>query len=260
MAQHNLFRGGLSTRRNGWSFGMYPSADVGPNDFMEAASHQTPVDYAITWGLAPGNPCHEAPQRSSFMAQAAYFRELETPLLVGDVINAVIMPRFSSLIDLHYINCCPQPGLTLQVRLRGNADSLGGSEASPVPLTIATIDLGEVTWGSILQLPTQPAAGDGSDAGGGEADEDTGVIDPGDVFMQGQPGTIYFNQNDMLQLVITGLPEEGIDLDCLRFAMTPVMREYLRGDWISCMDCCGAPPAVPRPAPAAPEDPEVPEG
>ena len=96
MATHNLFRGGLSTRANGWSFAMYPSTDVDPNGFMEGAAHKTPVDYSLTWGLAPGNQCHEAPQRSGFMAQHAYFRDLAVPLAVGDVINAVIMPRFSS--------------------------------------------------------------------------------------------------------------------------------------------------------------------
>ena len=247
MATHNLFRGGLSTRANGWSFAMYPSTDVDPNGFMEGAAHKTPVDYSLTWGLAPGNQCHEAPQRSGFMAQHAYFRDLAVPLAVGDVINAVIMPRFSSLIDLFYVNCCPQPGFTLSVRLRGNADSLGGSEATPVPLTIGTINMGDVTWGSILRLPAQPTGGDGSTAPGGTEDPTTGVIDPGDVNLLGQPGAIYFNQNDMLQLVVTALPEEGVDLNCLRFAISPVMREYLRGDWISCMDCCGAPPAVPAP-------------
>lgn len=243
MATHNLFRGGMRTD-TGWTMRMYPSTDVGPNDFMEAAAHKTPVHYAISWGLAPAAPCEDGPIRKGFMAQASYFEDHE--LAVGDVINAVILPRFSSMIDLWYINCCPQPGLTFEVRVRGNSDSLGGTEAVPVPLTIATIDMGLVTHGSILRLPAQPAAGDGAtDAVGGAESAFTGILDPGDVFMQGQPGAIYFNQNDMLQIVVTAVPAEGVDLDCLRFALSPVMREYDRGDVISCVMCCGTPNAVP---------------
>lgn len=252
MAEHNLFRGGLSTRRNGWAMSMYPSADVTPNECFETAAHKTPVHFSNTWGLAPGNPCNDSPLQSTFQSQHAYFRDLATELVEGDVINAVILPRFSSLIDLFYINCCPQPGLELELRIRGNSDSLGGTETDPVPLTIATLDLGEVTWGSIIPLPAQPA-GDGSAAGGGEKDPDTGAYDPGDILLAGQPGTIFFNQNDMLQLVITSLPEDGIDLNCLRMALSPVMREYLRGDWIECLGCCGVPPAVPTPGPVDPE-------
>lgn len=259
MATHNLFRGGASTRRtSGFSFSMYPSAEVGPNDAMESAAHKTPVHFALTWGLAPGDPCcRDNPCRTSFMAQHAYFRELDTPLAVGDVINTVILPRFTSLIDLFYMNCCPQPGLVMELRVRGNSDSLGGTDEVPVPVTLATLDFGEVTWGSIIPIPAAPA-GDGSPAAGGEPDEETGEIDPGDVLVAGQPGTIFFNQNDMLQLVITSLPEDGIDMGCLRMALSPVVREYLRGDWIDCMGgCCGDMAVPSTPVEPAPEpDPE----
>lgn len=251
MATHNLFRGGASTRRtSGFSFSMFPSAEVGPNDAMESAAHKTPVHFALTWGLAPGDPCcRDNPCRTSFMAQNAYFRDLETPLAVGDVINAVILPRFTSLIDLFYMNCCPQPGLTMELRVRGNSDSLGGTKDAPVPVTLATLDFGEVTWGSIIPIPTQPA-GDGNPAPGGQDG------DPGDVFVTGQPGTIFFNQNDMLQLVITSLPPDGIDWGCMRMALSPVVREYLRGDWIDCMGgCCGDMAVPSNPNPTAPVDP-----
>lgn len=246
MATHNLFRGGLRTN-TGWEMRMFPSTDVEPNGAMEAAAHKTPVHYAISWGLAPGYQCQDSPIRQGFMAQASYFAD--HPIAVGDVINAVILPRFSSLVDLFYLNCCPQPGLTVEVRIRGNADSLGGNETTPAPITLATLDLGEVTWGSIIPLPATQPTGDGSaDAEGGEESEANGYRDPGDVFVVGQPGTIFFNQNDMLQIVVTAIPEDGIDLNCLRFGLSPVTREYLRGDIIECLQCCGTMPAVPTSA------------
>lgn len=217
MTTHNLFRGGMSTRKNGWSLAMFPSTEPGPDDAMEAASHKGPVDYALTWGFAPGMSCEEAPQRSAFMAQQQYFRELDAEIAVGDVINAVMLPRFSRLIDVLYMNCCPQKGLKANLVVRGNAASLGGTTDTPAPIVLAEIDFGTLTWGKAINLT---------------------------AFAK----TPYFDQNDMLQLVFTAVPAAGIDMNCLRFALSPIVREYFRGDWIECISCCGVKPAVPSPA------------
>lgn len=216
MTTHNLFRGGMSTRKNGWSFAMFPSVEAGPDDAMESAAHKGPVHYALTWGFAPGMSCEEAPQRSAFMAQQQYFRELDAEIAVGDVINAVMLPRFSRLIDLVYMNCCPQEGLKANLVVRGNSASLGGTTEVPAPIVLAEIDFGTLTWGTAINLA---------------------------AFTK----TPYFDQNDMLQLVITSVPAAGIDMNCLRFALSPVVREYFRGDWIECISCCGVKPAVPAP-------------
>ncbi|MFV0512494.1 MAG: hypothetical protein ACK5MY_02490 [Jhaorihella sp.] len=253
MPEHNLFRGG-GRADNGWMMRMYPSVEVGPNCHMESAAHKDPVHFSLTWCLAPGMQCHDSPLRASFMAQAAYFRDLDAPLAVGDEINAVILPRMTSLIDLWVMNCCPIEGLEFEIRIRGNADSLGGTTDAPVPVTLATVDMGQVTWGTIVSIPAQPAGDGAADADGGELSGTTGEYDPGDVDPTPNAGQIFFNQNDMLQLVVTALPADGLTqdmLNCMRFAVSPVIREYMRGDLLECLGCCGTPPAVPT-APVAP--------
>lgn len=199
MAEHNLFRGGQCTNNPGYR--MFPQREQAPDSPMESAAHKTPVTFGLSWGLAPARGRPFTPVRSGFLGQAEYFECLEEPLAVGDVVNAVIMPRMSSLIDLWYFNCKEVAGLEAEIRVRGNAESLGA------PIVLATIDFGEVNpHGAIV--PITPGGGHDS--------------------------AIYFDQNDMLQLVFTAVPAD-FDPSCIRFGMTPIMREYCHGDMIECL-------------------------
>lgn len=219
MAIHNLFRSGLGTSNPGYA--MYPSVEQHPDKPMESAAHKTPVHFGLSWGLAPSRGKPYTDLRTGFLAQAAYFDCLTAPLAVGDVINAVVMPKASSLIDLWYFNCKAIPGLTMELRVRGNADSLGGTLAAPVPVVLGTIDFGVAnTRGDLIDFSAVSA-------GGGDADGQ-------DVAGADHYHGVYFDQNDMLQLVITAVPAD-LDPSCIRFGMTPVVREYCHGDIIECL-------------------------
>lgn len=225
MAEHNLFRGAGATSNPGYR--MLPSTDVEPDGVMEAAAHKTPVVFALSWGLAPTEGLPFTGVRDGFKHQAEYFRCLDAPLAVGDVIQAVIMPKFSTLFDLWYFNCEAIPGLEMELRVRGNADSLGGTAAAPAPITLATINFGDFTGGSLVDF-SAVSAGDGDADSGEDAEADTDVA--GAAFHHG----VYFDQNDMLQLVVTAVPA-NFDPSCIRFGMSPIVREYCRGDMIECL-------------------------
>ena len=201
MAEHNLFKGGRATSRLDHS--MLPSVEQTPNGPMESAAHKVPTHFALSWGLAPSRGLPFTGERRGFLEQARYFECLEAPVAVGDIIHAVIMPRLTSLVDLWFANCKAIPGLTAEVRVRGNAASVGA------PVVLGTIDFGvENPNGSLMNFA---------------------AINSG-----GQTNGVYFDQNDMLQIVITAVPA-SLDLSCIRFAMSPVIREYCRGDLIDCI-------------------------
>jgi hypothetical protein len=99
----------------------------------------------------------------------------------------------SSLEKIWLNNAFAVPGLTFTLRVRGNSASNGGTITAPAPITIATIDA-NVVGDRLITIPA----------------------------------SIYFDQNDMLELVITALPVTGFD--CLDMVVGPTMDEYCRGD------------------------------
>ena len=212
MAEHNLFLGGLATM-NGHYRGL-PSVEQTPNGAMTPTTHKQQGRYSLLRDLAwkddTGGPSTGESRGSRFLAD---YLSCNT-LAVGDVLNLVIMPKWSSILGIWWMVHDPLPGFTFDLRLRGNANSLGGTPAVPVPLTLATgVDGGLVA----------PVA-----AGPGYAPTGLIGIDPA---AQGDPLApgIYFDQNDMLQLVITGLPPEGIA--CSRICIAPVMETYCEGSY-----------------------------
>jgi hypothetical protein len=192
MTTHKLFLGGSRTPNLGYA--MFPSSDVTPDCEFESDNRRGPVAFSITRTLTFKDGCGPCGCQSDCgpgsQALQQYY-ECNT-FAVDDIIQTHILPRLSSLERVWLNIITPVPGLTFELRVRGNAASLGGTVAAPVPQVLGTIDAG-VAGNSLLTLPAP----------------------------------MYLDQNDMLELVITGYPVGGIE--CLCMMVSPLVFEYCRG-------------------------------
>lgn len=216
MPTHNLFRGGLRTNNAGHT--ILPATDIGPEDTFDVAAHKTPALFGLSWGLAPGFHYGHRPGRNAFDSQREYFAQLETPLAVGDVINAIIVPRMSLLRTVWLANYNQIDGLEISIRLRGN------SQTPAAPLSIGTFDFNdEIPNGRIVaDYPRVTTTNVTIDQG---TDPDV-VVSSATVV----PAP-YTQRNDMLQLVVTAVPED-LDVCQINFAMTAVLQRFEFGDTI----------------------------
>jgi hypothetical protein len=186
---HALFRGG--SRTNNPQYAMFPQVDVAPDDEFEADNRRGPIRFSITERITFKEGCGPCgcDQETGSQALAHYYKC--NSIAVDDVIQTHILPRYASLEKVWWMNAKALPGATMQLRIRGNAASLGGTPAAPVPQVLHTFDLATEGNG----LLTFPA--------------------------------VYFDQNDMLELVVTGVPVGG--LECMNLIISPVVEEYCRG-------------------------------
>lgn len=210
MAIHDIFLGGQRTPRGGF-YEMLPSVEPLPNGAMTPATHKDGGNYSVTrhlfWKDEDNMPRTGASEGSRALCD--YLQRNE--IAAGDVLNLVIIPRHTSLLKVWWMVHKPLAGFTFDLQVRGNAQSLGGTLAAPVPIPLVT------------GVDASMAA---SDAEGCNLPSGLIGIDP---TVQGDPNAegIYFDQNDMLQMVITGLPDEGIG--CSELMISPVFETYCRG-------------------------------
>lgn len=210
MAEHNIFLGGLSTRN--WFYQGLPSTEQTPNGAMTGTTHKHQGRFSLNRHLiwkdsdcGPATGCK--PVGSLFLADYIANHEIE----VGDVLNIMMLPKQTSLLGVWWKVTAGLAGFTFDLRVRGNANSLGGTLAAPAPIALASgldgavepIEVGHVPSGLI---GVDPAA-------------------QGDPLAPG----IYFDQNDMLQLVVVSLPPEGIA--CSDLTISAVMESYCEGDF-----------------------------
>lgn len=210
MAEHNIFLGGLSTRN--WFYQGLPSTEQFPNGAMTGTTHKHQGRFSLNRHLAwkdtdCGPRTGYKPVGSLFLADYLAANEIA----VGDVLNVMILPKQTSLLGVWWKVTTPLDGFTFDLQVRGNANSLGGTLAVPAPITleagldgaVAPIELGHIPSGLI-------------------------GIDPA---AQGDPNApgMYFDQNDMLQMVIASLPPEGIA--CSDLTISAVMESYCEGDF-----------------------------
>lgn len=211
MAEHNLFLGGQRTPRGGF-YEMLPSADATPNQSMTPATHKEAAQFSLTRHLAWKED--HCPKTGASQGSAALCDYLDRNVIAaGDVINLVIMSKHTSLLKVWWKIDAALTGFTFDLQVRGNAQSLGGTVTAPVPVVIATDVDG-------AQAPT--------DAEGCNFPSGVIGIDPaaqGDPLAEG----IYFDQNDMLQLVVKTLPPEGIA--CSEIMVSPVVETYCEGSY-----------------------------
>lgn len=203
MTTHNLFFGGQRTNNPEWA--MLPSVEPKPDDYMEPDARGTPVWFSLTRRLTFRNTCASCGGCSDICpgcpppadlckcggkkmdgGSAALAKYVEGNSIVeGDILNSVIVPKGSALAYVWWKVANPVPGLTLELRVRGNASSVGGTALAPVPIVLGTID-------------------------GAACDE-------GLICVPAFNGCLpYFNQNDMLQVVVSSLPAPDPDAcnDC----------------------------------------------
>lgn len=192
MATHNLFDGG-NRRVVTFPVTFYPSCDVLPDQNFEPDNRGSPVVFSLNkrlhWNAFPDQcDCTDIGVAAAGMAE--YLEN--TPIVVGDIINVNILPIESSLerVWIKVNKACA--GFTFDLVVRGNAESLGGTPLAPVPMVVASgIDAG-VTGSDLIVLPAP----------------------------------VYLNQNDMLELHITGLGPDGIG--CSDVIISPVVHTYCR--------------------------------
>lgn len=210
MAEHNIFLGGLSTRN--WFYQGLPSTEQTPNGAMTGTTHKHQGRFSLNRHLiwkdsdcGPATGCK--PVGSLFLADYIANHEIK----VGDILNIMMLPKQTSLLGVWWKVTTPLEGFTFSLRARGNANSLGGALAAPAPRTIAT-------------------ALDGAAAPVEDGHVPSGLIGI-DPAMQGDPLApgIYFDQNDMLQLVVDTLPPEGIA--CSDLTISAVMESYCEGSF-----------------------------
>lgn len=204
---HNLHLGGQRTLNADWT--MFPQALPGIDDHMQVDNRRGPARFSNTrWldfdssaqVLASAVPAQVSPEAHGSAGLRDYLRRTE--INVGDVIVTHVLPRFTSLDKVHWcVAKCVTP-FKFDIRVRGQSASVGA------PVVIAAgIDGGVVGSGLI----------DIAKINGGE--------------------TLYFDQNDVLEIVVTDMPptDVGTDgtftggLNGLGLAITAVQEEFFRG-------------------------------
>lgn len=210
MPTHDLFLGGQRTPRGGF-YEMLPQVEPKPNQAMTPATHKDGGNYSVTRHLfwKDDDDCPKTGASEGSRALADYLTREE--ILVNDVINLVIMPKHTSLLKVWWMIHEALDGFTFDLQIRGNAQSLGGTLAAPAPILLAEdVDASMVaTDAEKCNIPSGLIG-----------------IDPaaqGDPLAEG----IYFDQNDMLQLVVKTLPAAGIS--CSELMISPVLETYCRG-------------------------------
>lgn len=195
MAIHNLFFGGAPTHRN-HGYAMFPQYEVGPDDTMHPDNRGAPCLFSLNrrliWedccsrcgcGVGSGCACGSGSRLDGGSSALKHYLE-ENPVAVGDVINAVILPKETMLQYVWWKVEKAITPFTFDIVVRGNAASLGGTTAVPVPVVIAA-----GLSGSVL---------------------DSGMIDV--TALNGGP--LWLDQNDMLQVIIRSLPPLVDTSDC----------------------------------------------
>lgn len=195
MATHNLFFGGQ--RAYNLYGNMFPQVEPEPDGVMDPDARGTPVWFSLTRRLTFRDTCTSCGgcsdacpgcEPTSLCTCSGSNRKLDggsqalraylenNVIAEGDIINSVIIPKGSALAYLWWKVANPVPGLVVDIRVRGNAASVGGTTEVPVPIVIAQdVDAGTCAEGLICVPP----------------------------FNGCHP---YFDQNDMLQVVIKTLP------------------------------------------------------
>ena len=210
MAQHDIFLGGQRTPRGGF-YEMLPSTAPKQNQEMTPTTHKDGGNYSLSRHLFWNRPT-DCPSTGASEGSAALCDYLSRNEIVeGDILNIVIMSRQTSLLKIWWMIHKPLAGFTFDLQIQGTSQSLGGTEAAPAPIVLAEdVDAGLAP----------------SDALGCNFPSGLIGIDPaaqGDPLAEG----IYFDQNDMLQLVVKTLPDEGIS--CSELIISPVIETYCRG-------------------------------
>jgi hypothetical protein len=187
MATHKLFQGGLRGR-TGFPTTLFPSTDVEPDQYFQPDHRQGDIVTSQNRRFV----FKDSDVRVGFSTDfsdglSEYVDCLEAPFAAGDIIEAVILPRHTS-VDRIWVNVeLPAAGLLFDITLRGNSASSGG------PAVLAAGIDGSVVGSQLIVLPDH----------------------------------IYFDQNDMLQLVLTTVDHAA--LLCGNFTVSPVITEYCRG-------------------------------
>ena len=191
MAEHDLFLGGGRTYTVPSS--MFPSQDVEPDCPMEADNRRGDIDFSLTRTLQwkCSREIDDCSDKMGSDALAQYIKCNGLPAQ-DDILNIVILPRWSSMSEV-WVNVDEAvPGLEYEIKVRGNAASLGGTVDAPAPVVVGTVDA-SVEGSQLIVLDDK----------------------------------LYFDQNDMLQVCITAMPETGFECSCVM--ISPVVREYCRG-------------------------------
>lgn len=191
MATHPLFLGGGRTQTV-YPPSMFPSRDVNPDDDMAVDNTRGDILFSNTRRLIWKEPF--SVQSCNYIGSDALSQYYTcNPIVTGDIIQTHILPRWSSLERI-WINVEEAvAGFTFQLRVRGNSASNGGTTAVPVPINVGPVIDGGVVGSQLIVLP--------------------------------EP--IYFDQNDMLEMVLVAVPASGIE--CSNISISPVIMEYCRG-------------------------------
>lgn len=201
MPTHNLFEGGQKNSSRFPENNLYPSTEPGLNENMESDQRRTSVVYSNTrmfdfnderpsLGMVDAGSGLNSPMAYGSTALRHYLRLND--IVAGDIIATHILPRFSMLEWVHWSVDDAITPFTFDIQVRGQAASVG----APVVLA-AGVD------GSVLA---------------------SGLIDV-KAINGGAP--MYFDQNDILEIVINSLPADGIK--GANFSISPVLMEFVRG-------------------------------
>lgn len=204
---HNLHLGGLRTMNPEWS--MFPQTLPGLNDHTQVDNRRGPARFSNTRWLdfdssslvqATMVPAQVSPEATGSAGLRNYIKHNE--IVAGDVIVTHVLPRFTSLDKVHWaVAKCITP-FKFDIRVRGQAASVGA------PIVLASnIDGGVVSSGLI------------------------------DVVAVNGGKTVYFDQNDVLEIVIKDMPANDLAADGtiaagingLGLAITAVQEEFFRG-------------------------------
>lgn len=209
MAIYDLSHGGLPHVTGNLSSGMFPSREVGPYEHMEASAHFRPNTFVINRHMYWTRLRPMEPAASGSQALEQFLQELRrggNDIAVGDQLNVITLPIDYALERVYVRVDNPVVGMTFDL----NVVDQNGTTVLPIA---AGVDGGieHLAYNSVTDTYTEQ------------------FIPAFDVKALNGGTELYMGHNHELQMVITGLPADGIDKSQIRIAAevsTPWMGAY----------------------------------
>lgn len=210
MTTHILVQGGQRTFND--QYAMFPGTLSGLTDNLGSPANKGPSRYAETRvldfdaGSLVTNlsvPKTISPESWGSMALSNYVKSV-AQVASGDVLQVLELPKFSQLVGLHWFVAKTLASGTAVIRVNGRAASIAGNLNLKTGIDLTTVGSG------VLSFPK------------------SGVFSGNEI---------YFDQNDILEVVISSQPANTTGSDGkfaggvqgLALFVTPVIEMYVRG-------------------------------
>lgn len=231
MATHRLFHGGQRTGNSLGPTPIFPATEPDLTDRMDLDAQKSGIDFGLTRVLdfEAGSlvqnasiPAGLSPESWATSRGLRHYMR-ENAIVNNDVIVTHILPKFSRLLGVHWAVQKAITPFTFTLRVRGQANSIGGVVNLKTGISGASVGSGFIDCHGLTAAGLVDVSGD--------PETDVAVA----VSLTSTP--LYFDENDALELVITAAPAADTNPDGSQSGgiigaavwITPVIQQFIRG-------------------------------